>query len=91
MSLNCIFCGTGKSGSALNGRVERPNRTIAEAVQAKLYNCGLDDIFWCYAAEDAVFKHRRILHTAINTTPYKAWFRTNPHYDGMDFLGHTST
>ena len=72
LTLGCVYLGTGKSGSALNDTVERPNRTIAEAVCAKLYNCGLDDSFWCYAAEDAVFNHRRMLHMAINTTPYKA-------------------
>ena len=77
----------GKSGSALNGTVERPNRTIAELVRAKQYNCGFDDKFWCYAAEDAVFKHRRMLHTAIDTTPYKAWFRINPHYDDIKIFG----
>ena len=86
-SLNCTYFGTGKSGSALNGTVERPNRTIAEAVRAKLYNCGLADTFWCFAAEDAVFKHRRILHTGLGTTPYKAWFGTNPHYDDMKIFG----
>ena len=77
---NCIFLGTGKSGSSLNGLVERPNRTIAEAVRAKLTNSGLDDTFWCFAAEDAVFKQRRILHTSIGTTPYQAWFDRIPHY-----------
>ena len=76
-----------KCGSSLSGTVERPNRTIAEAVRAKLYNSGLGDHFWCYAAEGAVFKHCRILHTAIGTTPYKAWFRVNPHYDDMCIFG----
>ena len=67
--------------------VECPNRRIAEAVQAKLYNSGLDDSFWCYAAEDAVFKHCRVLHTGIHTTPYRAWFGKNPHHDDMKIFG----
>ena len=84
---HCIFLGTGRSGSSLNGLVERPNRTIAEAVRAKLTNANLGDEFWCFAAEDTVFKQRRILHTAINTTPYYAWFHRTPDYSDMRIFG----
>ena len=69
---NCIYLGTGRSGSSLNGLVKRPNRTIAEAVRAKLTNSGLGDEFWCFAAEDTVFKQRRMLHTTTGMTPYHA-------------------
>ncbi len=84
---NCIFLGTGRSGSSLNGIIERPNRTIAEAVRAKLLNSGLGDEFWCYAAEDTVFKQRRTLHAAIGTTPYELWFNRKPHYNDMRIFG----
>ena len=84
---NCIYLGTGRSGSSLNGLVERPNRTIAEAVRAKLTNSGMKDEFWCFAAEDTAFKHRRTLHTAIGTTPYKAWFNRIPNYSDMRIFG----
>ena len=84
---SCIFLGTGKSRSLLNGLVERPNRTIADAVRAKLTNSGLNDTFWCFAAEDAVFKQRRILHTSIDTTPYQAWFQRKPQYSDMRIFG----
>ena len=40
---NCIYLGARRSGSSLNGLVERTNRTIAEAVRAKLTNSGLGD------------------------------------------------
>ena len=83
----CIFLGTGRSGSSLNDIVEQPNRTIADAVRAKLTNSGLGDEFWCFAAEDAVFKQRRILHTAIGTTPYYAWFDRIPDYNDMRIFG----
>ena len=43
----CIYMGTGRSSSAFNGLVERPNRTIANSVRAKLLNGGLTDKFWC--------------------------------------------
>ena len=42
---NCIYLGTGRSGSLLNGLVEQPNRTIADSVRAKLTNAGLEDKF----------------------------------------------
>ena len=87
---NCIFLGTGKSISSLNGLVGRLNRTIAEAVRAKLTNFGLDDKSWYFAAEDTVFKQRRILHTAIGTTPYQALFNTAVDYTNMRIFGsHT--
>ena len=79
--------GTGRSGSSFNGLVERPNRTIANAVRAKLLNAGLSDKFWCYAAEDTNFKLRRMLHTAIKITPYQAWHGNKPQYTDMKIWG----
>ena len=79
--------GTGKSGTSLNGIVERPNRTIANSVRAKLLNAGLADEFWCFAAEDSNFKLRRMLHTSISTTPYKAWTKRKPQYSDMKIWG----
>ena len=84
---NCIYLGTGRSGSSLNGLVKHPNRTIAEAVRAKLTNSGLNDKFWCFVAEDIVFKHRRTLHLAVGTTSYKAWFDRTPDYSDMRIFG----
>ena len=84
---DCIYMGTGRSGSSFNGLVERPNRTIANSVRAKLLNAGLSDQFWCYAAEDANFKLRRMLHTAIKVTPYQAWTGNKPQYSDMKIWG----
>ena len=83
----CIYMGTGRSGSSFNGLVERPNRTIANSVRAKLLNAGLSDQFWCYAAEDATFKLRRMLHTSIKVTPYQAWSGNKPQYSDMKIWG----
>ena len=79
--------GTGKPGSSLNGLVERPNRTIANGVYAKLLNAGLSDKFWCYAAEDSNLKMRRMLHSAISTTPYYAWTGRLPEFSDMKIWG----
>ena len=84
---DCIYMGTGRSGSSFNGLVERPNRTIANSVRAKLLNAGLSDQFWCDAAEDAKFKLRRMLHTAIKVTPYQAWTGHKPQYSDMKIWG----
>ena len=86
-NLECIYMGTGRSGSSFNGLVERPNRTIANSVRAKLLNAGLSDKFWCYVAEDANFKLRRTLHTALDVTPYEAWNNTKPKYSDMKIWG----
>ena len=83
----CIYMGTGRSGSSFNGLVERPNRTIANSVRAKLLNASLPDEFWCYAAEDANFKLRRMLHTSIHITPYQAWTGKKPQYSDMKIWG----
>ena len=83
----CIYMGTGRSGSSFNGLVERPNRTIANSVRAKLLNASLPDEFWCYAAEDANFKLRRMLHMAIDVTPYQAWTGKKPQYSDMKIWG----
>ncbi len=84
---DCVYIGTGKSGSSLNGIVERPNRTIANSVRAKLLSTNLDDKFWCYAAEDSNFKLRRMLHSSLHTTPFEAWTGTKPQYDDMKIWG----
>lgn len=60
---------------------------IANSVRAKLINAALADEFWYYTAEDSNFKMRRMLHTSLSTTPYKAWNGTEPTYDDMNIWG----
>lgn len=79
--------GTGKAGISLNSIIERPNRTIANSVHAKLLNAVLSDKFWCHAAEDSNFKLGRMLHTATKTTPYQAWSGTKPELADMKIRG----
>jgi hypothetical protein len=42
---------TGGFASFLNGKIERPHRTIAQVVRAMLLNSGLPSTLWCYAAK----------------------------------------
>ena len=84
---NCIYLGTSQSGGSRIGQFERPNRTIVEDVWAKLTNSGLSDDFWCFAAEDTMFKQHHILHRSIGTTPYYVWFKSIPEYSDMLVFG----
>ena len=79
--------GTGRSGSSHNGMIERPNRTITNIVCAKLLNAGLCDKFWYFAAEYTNFKLYRMLHTATQTTLYKAWTGNIPDFADMKIWG----
>jgi hypothetical protein len=49
---------TGGYASWLNGKIERPHRTIANKVRAMLYNSGLSNTLWCFAAESATDAYR---------------------------------
>ena len=65
VSQNITLDTTGGYASWLNGKIERPHRTIASKVRAMLYNSGLSDEFWCYAAEGAADAYRYSFHSAI--------------------------
>ena len=60
---DCIYMGTGKSGSYLNSIVKQHTGTKANSVRGKLRNAGLSDKFWCFATEDLNFKmHMMRIH-----------------------------
>lgn len=42
---------TGNYASFLNGKVDRPHRTITAMVRAMLLNAGLPSTLWCYASK----------------------------------------
>ena len=65
---------TGGYASYLNGKIERPHRTIANMVRAMLLNSGLPSNLWCYAAETAADIYRYTHHSALGHTPYEAWY-----------------
>ena len=70
---DCIYIGTGKSGSYLNSIVKQPTGTKANSVRAKLLNAGLHDKFWCFATEDSNFKmHMMLIYLSqIHPTTYR--------------------
>jgi len=78
---------TGGYASFLNGKVERHHRTIAQMVRAMLLNSGLPSTLWCYAAEAAADIYRYTYHSALQMTPYEAWYGTKPHINNLRVWG----
>jgi hypothetical protein len=72
---------TGGYASFLNGKVERPNCTIADMVRALYFNAGHSTDKWCYAAETAADIYYLTLHSALGISPYEAWYGTKPIID----------
>ena len=56
---------TGGHASFLNGKVERPNRTITDMDRALHFNAGHSPDKWCSAAETAANIYRLTLHSAV--------------------------
>ncbi len=78
---------TGGYASYLNGKIERPHRTIANMVRAMLLNSGLPSNLWCYAAETAADIYRYTHHSALGHTPYEAWYKIKPHINNLRVWG----
>jgi hypothetical protein len=78
---------TGGCASWLNGKIERPHRTIAQMVRAMLLDSGLPDTLWCYAAEIALDIYRYTYHSALQKSPYEAWYGIKPHIDHLRVWG----
>jgi len=45
---------TGADDPAQNGKVERPNQTLARMMRSMLYTAGLGSEFWSYAIQHAI-------------------------------------
>jgi hypothetical protein len=78
---------TGGYSSFLNGKVERPHQTIAQLVCAMLINSGHSSDTWCYCAEHAADIYRYTYHTAIQTSPYQAWYNIKPSISHLRIWG----
>ena len=71
----------------MNGKIERHHRTIAQMVHAMLLNSGLPHTLWCYATEAAAEIYRCTYHSALQITPYEAWYGTKPHINHLRVWG----
>ncbi len=78
---------TGGHSSFLNGKIERPHRTISQLVRAMILNAGQIPSTWCYCAETAADIYRYTYHHALQTTPYEAWYGAPPHISDLRVWG----
>ncbi|MBW0537862.1 hypothetical protein O181_077577 [Austropuccinia psidii MF-1] len=53
------------------GKIERSNRTIAEAARSMLIDSNLGPELWTYAFRQAVWVLNRVLHGKVTKTPYE--------------------
>jgi hypothetical protein len=74
---------TGGCASYLNGKIERPNRTIAEWVRCFLINACRPKQDWCYAAEHAADIYCVTLYSAIDMSPDEALYGNRALYKDM--------
>jgi hypothetical protein len=78
---------TGGYASYLNGKVERPNRTVANKVRCKLLNSDRPLSHWCYATEASADIYRCTHHSAIHMTPHEAWYGVRSSAKEMHIWG----
>ncbi len=78
---------TGGHSSFLNGKIERPHRTLSQMVRAMIINAGHSPTTWCYCAETAADIYRYTYHTAIKKTPYEAWYGKPPSISDLRVWG----
>jgi hypothetical protein len=78
---------TGGYASFLNGKIERHHRTLANMVRAMILNANLSSSLWCYAAETAADVYRYTHHSALDKTPYEAWYGHKPHINNLRVWG----
>jgi hypothetical protein len=78
---------TGSYSSFLNGKVERPHQTIAQIVRAMIINSGHNMNTWCYCAETAADIYHQTYHSALQKSPYKAWYHIKPSISHLRVWG----
>ena len=70
-----------------NGRVEKPNGTLAKTVRCLLYNAGLGPEFWSFALLHAVYLKNRIPHCVTNQVPLTAYSGQRPNAKRLKLFG----
>ena len=78
---------TGADSPSQNGGVEIYNNTLTVKVRTLLYGSGLPAKFWSAALVHAVYLHNRLVHSAINRTPYEAWYGRKPDVTHLKMFG----
>lgn len=73
--LNMIPEFTGGYASTINGKVERPNRTLKNMVRSQLFARGFPDKFWCFAYQYSIWCLRRLFNRHVGTAPIIPWHK----------------
>jgi hypothetical protein len=71
----------------LNGKVDQPNRTVAEWVRCMIINVRHPKEDWCYAAEHYADIYCDMLRSDVGIPPEEAWYGTGSLYKGMHMWG----
>jgi hypothetical protein len=78
---------TGANSPSQNGGVEIYNGTLAVKVCTLLYGSGLPTKFWSAALLHSVYLHNQLVHSAVGTTPYEAWYGRRPDVTNLKMFG----
>ncbi len=78
---------TGADSPSQNGGVEIYNNTLAVKVRTLLYGSGLPAKFWSAALLHVAYLHNLLVHSAINKTPYEAWYGRKPDVTHLKMFG----
>jgi hypothetical protein len=77
----------GSDSHSQDGGAEMYNNTLAVKVRTLLYSFGLPIKFWSAARLYVVYLHNQLVHSAINKTPYKAWYCFKPDVTHLRTFG----
>jgi hypothetical protein len=78
---------TGANSPSQNGGAEIYNGTLAVKVRTLLYGLGLPAKFWSTALLHSVYLHNQLVHSAVGTTPCKAWYGRRPDVTNLKTFG----
>ena len=84
---NYIIEPTGAYTPEQNGLAERPNQTIGQMTRCLLHSAGMEDKYWSYALQHAVYLKNRIPHCSIKKTPYEAFYGKQPDLSHLRTFG----
>jgi hypothetical protein len=78
---------TGADSPSQNVQVKHYNKTVATIVRTLPYGANLPAKYWSVAAVHAVYLMNLLVHSAINKTPYEAWYDENPDLSSLKVFG----
>jgi hypothetical protein len=84
---NYVVKPTGADSPSQNGGAEIYNNTLTVKVRTLLYGSGLPAKFWSAALVHAAYLHNRLVHSALNKTPYEAWCGRKPNVTNLKMFG----